>query len=142
MHGPNTIERSQVAAASTPSPAFTSLTGRSTLTPLQAMPSAFSWPVAVPSALRAPAPLNSGVRPSIGHNMHMALLVLSLVFVAWGLGAEFILISGGASVNDIKTLKQGVARSRGERVVFHLLKHRVLAAWLDDLMLLALILVK
>jgi len=43
---------------STPSPAFTSLTGRSTRTPLQAMPSAFSWPVAVPSALRAPAPVN------------------------------------------------------------------------------------
>jgi hypothetical protein len=27
------------------------------------MPSAFSWPVLVPSALRAPAPVNSGVRP-------------------------------------------------------------------------------
>ncbi|MBH2016810.1 MAG: hypothetical protein I8H88_10020 [Burkholderiales bacterium] len=33
-------------------------TGRSTRTPLQAMPSAFSWPVAVPSALRASAPVN------------------------------------------------------------------------------------
>ena len=40
-----------------------SLTGRSTRTPLQAMPSAFSWPVAVPSALRAPAPVNQGVSP-------------------------------------------------------------------------------
>ena len=36
----------------------TSLTGSSTRTPLQAMPSAFSWPVAVPSALRAAAPVN------------------------------------------------------------------------------------
>jgi hypothetical protein len=27
------------------------------------MPSAFSWPVLVPSALRAPAPVNLGVRP-------------------------------------------------------------------------------
>jgi hypothetical protein len=36
----------------------TSLTGRSTRTPLQAMPSAFSWPVVVPSALRATAPVN------------------------------------------------------------------------------------
>jgi hypothetical protein len=27
------------------------------------MPSAFSWPVSVPSALRAPAPVNLGVRP-------------------------------------------------------------------------------
>jgi hypothetical protein len=34
------------------------LTGRSTRTPTQAMPSAFSWPVSVPSALRAPAPVN------------------------------------------------------------------------------------
>ena len=34
------------------------LTGRSTRTPRQAMPSAFSWPAAVPSALRAPAPVN------------------------------------------------------------------------------------
>ncbi len=74
--------------------------------------------------------------------MRMALLVLSLVFVAWGLGAELILIGGGASVNEIKTLKQGVARSRGERVVYHLLKHRLLAAWLGGVMLVALILVK
>ncbi len=74
--------------------------------------------------------------------MRMALLVLSLVFVAWGLGAELILISGGASVNDIKAFKQGVARSPGERVVYHLLKHRLLAAWLGSVMLLALILVK
>jgi len=29
------------------------------------MPSAFSWPVLVPSALRAPAPVNLGVRPCI-----------------------------------------------------------------------------
>jgi hypothetical protein len=34
------------------------LTGRSTRTPTLAMPSAFSWPVLVPCALRAPAPLN------------------------------------------------------------------------------------
>ena len=39
------------------------LTGRSTRTPIQAMPSAFSWPVLVPSALRAPAPLTFGVMP-------------------------------------------------------------------------------
>jgi len=43
---------------STPSPARPSLTVRSTRTPRQAMPSAFSWPAAVPSALRAPAPVN------------------------------------------------------------------------------------
>jgi hypothetical protein len=39
------------------------LTGRSTRMPTQAMPSAFSWPVLVPYALRAPAPVNLGVRP-------------------------------------------------------------------------------
>ena len=27
------------------------------------MPSAFSWPMSVPSALRAPAPVNQGVGP-------------------------------------------------------------------------------
>ena len=43
-------------------PPLLSLTGRSTRTPTQAMPSAFSWPVSVPSALRAPAPVNWGVR--------------------------------------------------------------------------------
>ena len=39
------------------------LTVGSTRTPTLAMPSAFSWPVLVPSALRAPAPVNLGVSP-------------------------------------------------------------------------------
>jgi hypothetical protein len=38
------------------------LTGRSTRTPTLAMPSAFYWPVLVPCGLRAPAPVNLGVR--------------------------------------------------------------------------------
>ena len=38
-----------------------SLTGGSTRTPTWAMPSAFFWPMSVPSALRAPAPVNQGV---------------------------------------------------------------------------------
>lgn len=38
------------------------LTGGSTRTPTLAMPSAFFWPVLVPSALRAPAPVNLGVK--------------------------------------------------------------------------------
>ncbi|MBI5927612.1 MAG: hypothetical protein HY836_18650 [Aquabacterium sp.] len=70
----------------------------------------------------------------------MALLVLSLVLIAWGLGAEFILISGGASLNAIKTIKQGITSSPGERVVYNLLKHRLFAAWLGGVALLALIL--
>jgi len=36
----------------------TSLTVRSTRTPRQAMASPFLWPAVVPSALRAPAPVN------------------------------------------------------------------------------------
>ncbi|WP_228512971.1 hypothetical protein, partial [Vibrio vulnificus] len=47
----------KMSGSTTVAPAI-SLTGRSTRTPTQAMPSAFSWPVAVPSALRAPAPVN------------------------------------------------------------------------------------
>ena len=43
-------------------PARPSLTVGSTRTPTLAMPSAFSWPVLVPYALRAPAPVNLGVR--------------------------------------------------------------------------------
>ena len=45
-------------------PARPSLTVGSTRTPTLAMPSAFSWPVLVPYALRAPAPVNLGVRRS------------------------------------------------------------------------------
>jgi hypothetical protein len=37
---------------------FASLTVSSTWTPTLAMASPFSWPVLVPSALRAPAPVN------------------------------------------------------------------------------------
>jgi len=39
------------------------LTGGSTRTPTLAMASPFYWPVLVPYALRAPAPVNLGVRP-------------------------------------------------------------------------------
>ena len=83
-----------------------------------------------------------GVRPSIGNNMQMALLVFSLVLIAWGLGAEFILIRGGASVTDIKTIKQGVTNSSGERVIYHLLRHRLFAAWVGGVVLLASILLR
>jgi len=60
---------------STPSTTRPSLTGRSTRTPTQAMPSAFSWPVLVPSALRAPAPVNLGVR--LFANAYFSALVLA-----------------------------------------------------------------
>ena len=42
----------QVAVCSTPSPSRPSLTVRSTRTQPRAMPSAFSWPLVVPSALK------------------------------------------------------------------------------------------
>lgn len=67
----------------------------------------------------------------------MSLSVVSLVLIAWGLGAEFILVSGGVSVNDIKALKQGMSSRPGERVISLLLKHRLLAAWLGGVVLLA-----
>jgi hypothetical protein len=38
------------------------------------MPSAFLWPVLVPSALRAPAPVNLGVRPQKMHKLFATLL--------------------------------------------------------------------
>ena len=43
-----------------------SLTVSSTWTPTAAMPSAFYWPLLVPCALRAPAPVNSFVRSCSG----------------------------------------------------------------------------
>ena len=49
------------------------LTGRSTRTPTWAMPSAFSWPMLVPSALRAPAPVNYGVSPFIFRFMQASI---------------------------------------------------------------------
>jgi hypothetical protein len=53
-----------------------SLTGRSTRTPTQAMPSAFSWPVSVPSALRATAPVNLGVSHHTALTMKKLLVTL------------------------------------------------------------------
>ena len=38
-------------------------------TPTLAMASPFSWPVLVPYALRAPAPVNLGVRPLFGWSL-------------------------------------------------------------------------
>ena len=46
-------------------PTCLSLTVSSTWTPTAAMPSAFYWPLLVPYALRAPAPVNSFVSPFI-----------------------------------------------------------------------------
>jgi hypothetical protein len=48
----------EIYVFSTPSTSRPSLTRRSTRTPIQAMASPFLWPVLVPSALRAPAPVN------------------------------------------------------------------------------------
>ena len=59
---PNQGNSGQVSALLPPSTSRPSLTGGSTRTPTWAMPSAFSWPMSVPSALRAPAPVNLGVR--------------------------------------------------------------------------------
>ena len=50
-----------------------SLTGCSTWTPTAAMPSAFYWPLLVPCALRAPAPVNSFVSPFIFRVMQAAI---------------------------------------------------------------------
>jgi hypothetical protein len=47
-----------------------SLTVRSTWTPTWAMPSACSWPMSVPCALRASAPVNLGVRQ---HQIRMSI---------------------------------------------------------------------
>ena len=54
----STQHPSQIQVTPPTSTTRPSLTVRSTRTPIQAMPSAFSWPVLVPSALRAPAPVN------------------------------------------------------------------------------------
>ena len=64
-------------------PSGTSLTVSSTWTPTAAMPSAFYWPLLVPCALRAPAPVNSFVRLLPAHlakasseiRLHMTVLV-------------------------------------------------------------------
>ena len=45
------------------------------------MPSAFSWPMSVPSALRAPAPVNQGVRPLLRIMKAPASVFVSSTFV-------------------------------------------------------------
>ena len=52
------------------------------------MPSAFSWPMSVPSALRAPAPVNQGVRLLI-KRMKIALRLVLLILAVTPLLAWF-----------------------------------------------------
>ena len=54
-------------------PSLISLTVSSTWTPTAAMPSAFYWPLLVPYALRAPAPVNSFVSPFIFRFMQASI---------------------------------------------------------------------
>lgn len=58
----------------------------STRTPTRAMPSAFLWPLLLPYALRAPAPVNLGVRPQI-HTPCDVLRRTSLL-CCWALSSE------------------------------------------------------
>ena len=46
------------------------------------MPSAFYWPLLVPCALRAPAPVNSFVRPTIREAPVKIVHLIALVLVA------------------------------------------------------------
>ena len=46
------------------------------------MPSAFSWPMSVPSSLRLPAPVNQGVRPTIREAPVKIVHLIALVLVA------------------------------------------------------------
>ena len=64
-------------------PSLISLTVSSTWTPTAAMPSAFYWPLLVPYALRAPAPVNSFVSQSTGESVFRILLIALLAFGAW-----------------------------------------------------------
>ena len=50
------------------------------------MASPFSWPVLVPSALRAPAPVNLGVRP-LQRKEHMGILFLASLLAIFVAGA-------------------------------------------------------
>jgi len=65
------------------------------------MPSAFSWPVLVPYALRAPAPVNLGVRPSMRRPFtKQALKVLAIL----PLTAAFFLIFSNGVVAPLEPL--------------------------------------
>ena len=64
-------------------PARPSLTVGSTRTPTLAMPSAFSWPVLVPYALRAPAPVNLGVSCHSEITMKHSFLIFVVATLCW-----------------------------------------------------------
>ena len=86
------------------------------------MPSAFSWPMSVPSALRAPAPVNQGVRLSFNtmycpaHFQENSPAALAELIEAHPLGTVVRNTSDGLVADHIPLLFQSVAGSKGKLI--------------------------
>jgi len=99
------------------------LTVDSTRTPTLAMPSAFSWPVLVHSALRAPAPVNLGFRRHQERPQMSTLMSLTpnLCTVGFLENAPYFRTSQETTMAEIRFLRptRSVANQRAIYVPMH-----------------------
>ena len=95
-------------------PTCPSLTGRSTRTPLQAMPPAFSWPVAVPSALRAP------VGTTGNHHRQASLSADGRYVLAWSeRDVTVVSVASGKRVLKVPAATIGQRLPNGRWLIHH-----------------------